>query len=70
MADWDRLCRATDGELLAIRAPADRQGSPVDSQDDKLGLPVVGLLIVRPHEGVAIMRAADDLVVDGRPVDA
>jgi len=68
VADRHNLGAASHSELVTLRAPLHVGSSTVDTKDNQHGLPL--LAVKGPHVSVTILRAGDDTVVDGIPVDA
>ena len=69
VTDGNNLGARSNGELVFVGRPLDVGGGAVDTKDNELGLPGAVLLKV-PHVGVTILRAGDDTVGLGCPVDA
>jgi len=67
VANRDALGTRGDGELVFLRAPLNSGGSATDTQDYESGLPHVVLEL--PHVSVSVLRARNDAVALGRPVN-
>lgn len=71
IADGDELGAGSDGELVLVGAPLAADGRPVDTEQNQSGLPrVLGIFCCGPNVGIPVLRAREDAVGLGSPVDA
>jgi len=65
--DGDEVSSASHSKLVLMRRPLDVSGGTVDSEDNKDWLPFVTRQ--SPHVSISVLRAGDDTVGLGGPVD-